>query len=90
MKGALEHQRWTNENSNLPDFTFWKDRVDKGTLCAVTVSGSAQGKQAGEIAHAILVEGRSPSGYPMQATEEGVPVISLARARKLYNGTSFK
>ena len=76
-------QRWTVENSTLPDFAFWKDRVDKGTLCAVTVSGLAQGQAAGKIARGILAEGRSPDSFPMKATEKGVPIVNLARARKL-------
>lgn len=76
-------QQWTVENSSLPDFTFWKDRVDKGVLCAVTVSGLDQGREAGKIARGILVRGHSPSAYPVRATEKGVPVINLARAEKL-------
>jgi ABC-type uncharacterized transport system substrate-binding protein len=76
-------QRWTVENSTLPDFAFWKDRVDKGTLCAVTVSGLAQGQAAGKIARGILSEGRSPDSFPMKATETGIPTLNLARARKL-------
>jgi ABC-type uncharacterized transport system substrate-binding protein len=76
-------QRWTVENSALPDFTFWDDRVDKGTLCAVTVSGLAQGQAAGKIARGILLEGHSPASYQMKATEKGVPIVNLARAKKL-------
>jgi len=76
-------QRWTVENSTLPDVSFWEDRVDKGTLCAVTVSGFAQGHAAGTIARGILLEGRSPASYTMNATETGVPIINLARAKKL-------
>jgi len=76
-------ERWTVENSSLPDFAFWKDRVDKGTLCAVTVSGFAQGQEAGKIARGILVEGRSPSSYPIRTTEKGIPIVNLARAKKL-------
>jgi len=74
---------WTVENSRLPDFAFWRDRVDKGTLCAVTVSGLAQGRAAGEIARGILLQGRAPKSYPMVPTEIGQPVINLARARQL-------
>ncbi|MBN2180679.1 MAG: hypothetical protein JW715_02100 [Sedimentisphaerales bacterium] len=76
-------QRWIIENSMLPDFSFWKDRVDKGTLCAVTVSGLAQGQAAGQIARDVLLEGRSPASFPMKATEKGIPIINLARAKKL-------
>ncbi len=82
-------QHWIVENSRLPDFTFWKDRVNKGTLCAVTVSGFDQGRAAGEIARGILLESRSPASYPMKSTEKGIPVINLARAKKLnINPTS--
>lgn len=75
--------RWTAENSMLPDFSFWDSRIPYGTLCAVTVSGYAQGLAAGRIANGILFEGRSPSSYPMKPTLKGKPVISLARAKKL-------
>lgn len=75
--------RWTAENSNLPDFTFWKDRISFGTLCAVYVSGYEQGRAAGKIARGILEEGRSPSSFPMLPTRKGEPIVSLARARKL-------
>ena len=76
-------QHWTVENSKLPDFAFWEDRVDKGTLCAVTVSGLEQGRAAGKIARGILTEGRSPASFSMKPTEKGIPIISLARAKKL-------
>jgi ABC-type uncharacterized transport system substrate-binding protein len=75
--------RWTAENSRLPDFTFWEDRISYGTLCTVTVSGYEQGLAAGNIARGILVEGKSPASYPMQPTVKGEPVVSLARAQKL-------
>lgn len=75
--------RWTTENSTLPDSSFWVDRVHYGTLVAVTVSEHEQGLAAGRLAHAILVEGRSPSSFPMQPTVKGRAVISLARANKL-------
>jgi ABC-type uncharacterized transport system substrate-binding protein len=75
--------RWTAENSRLPDFGFWKDRVSHGTLGAVSVSGYEQGLAAGKIARGILVEGRRPSSYPMKLSVRGEPLISLARARAL-------
>lgn len=78
-----EVQKWTVENSRLPDFAFWIDRVYYGTLCAVTVSEREQGRAAGRIARAILTQGRSPSSFAMAPTVKGVPVVSLARARKL-------
>ncbi|MCP5152647.1 MAG: hypothetical protein H6983_00685 [Ectothiorhodospiraceae bacterium] len=75
--------RWTAENSTLPDFSFWGDRVELGTLCAVRVSGLAQGRAAGEMARAILADGRAPSSIPIAPTVKGEPMVSLARARKL-------
>ncbi|CAB1057684.1 hypothetical protein D1BOALGB6SA_2437 [Olavius sp. associated proteobacterium Delta 1] len=75
--------KWTAENSKLPDFSFWKDRIMYGTLCTVTVSGYEQGLSAGKIARGILLEARSPSSYPMVPTVKGEAVISLARANKL-------
>jgi len=75
--------KWTAENSRLPDFSFWADRILYGTLCAVVVSGYEQGLAAGRIARGILVEGKSPSSYPMKPTIKGRPMVSLARARKL-------
>jgi ABC-type uncharacterized transport system substrate-binding protein len=75
--------KWTAENSSLPDFTFWRDRISYGTLCAVTVSGYEQGLAAGNMARGILVGGRSPSSYAIEPSARGEPVVSLARAREL-------
>ena len=75
--------RWTADNSRLPDFSFWKDRVSQGTLCAVPVSAYEQGLAAGKIAYAVLAENRSPADFPARPTNKGLPVISLARARRL-------
>lgn len=75
--------QWTAENSQLPDFSFWMDRVYYGTLCVVSVSGYEQGLTAGKIARTILLDGQSPSSIPIKPTVKGQPFISLARARKL-------
>ena len=74
---------WTVKHSTIPDFSFWESRIGPGTLAAVTVSGYAQGLAAGKIARGILVDGKSPASFPMEATVKGEPMISLARARKL-------
>jgi len=76
-------QRWTVENSALPDASFWIDRVHHGVLASVTVSEREQGRAAGRLAHAILVEGKAPVSLPMEATLKGNPAINLARARQL-------
>lgn len=78
-----EVQRWTVENSMLPDFAFWIDRVHYGTLGAVTVSEREQGRAAGRIARRILLEHRPPASFPMVPTTKGLPAINLARAKKL-------
>lgn len=78
-----EVQKWTVANSRLPDFAFWIDRVYYGTLCAVTVSEREQGRAAGRIARGILAQGKSPASFAMEPTSKGLPVVSLARARKL-------
>jgi ABC-type uncharacterized transport system substrate-binding protein len=75
--------RWTAENSKLPDFSFWDTRVERGTLCAVTVSGIEQGRLAGAMARRILVDHVPPSSIPAVQSAKGLPMISLARARKL-------
>jgi len=75
--------RWTEENSRLPDLSFWVDRVHHGALVAVTVSSREQGKAAGRIARTILIDGKSPASIEMKPTSKGVPVISLARAKRL-------
>lgn len=78
-----EVQKWTAENSRLPDFSFWIDRVNYGTLCAVSVSGYEQGMAAGAIAREILADGRNPAGFSLRATTKGQAGISLARAKAL-------
>lgn len=75
--------RWVAENSRLPDFSYWKSRVEAGTLCTITVSAFEQGFAAGIMAKGILTEGKTPSAYPMVPTVKGEPAISLARAKKL-------
>jgi ABC-type uncharacterized transport system substrate-binding protein len=75
--------RWTSSHSQLPDFSFWDTRVERGTLCAVTVSGIEQGREAGRIARRILVEKASPQQIHAKATVKGRPMVSLARAKAL-------
>lgn len=78
-----EVSRWTVENSRLPDFSFWDTRVERGTLCSVTVSGLEQGRLAGRMARRILLDKVAPSAIAPEPTAKGRPMISLARARKL-------
>lgn len=75
--------KWTADNSQLPDFSYWESRVDEGTLCAVAVSGYQQGHLAGEMARKILFKGVSPNDIPISSSDKGEPMVSLARAQKL-------
>lgn len=75
--------KWTAENSKLPDFSFWEDRISHGALSSVTVSSYEQALAAGEMAREILVDGKSPADVPMRPTLKGEPVINLARAKAL-------
>lgn len=76
-------QRWVVEHSRLPDASFWIDRIFHGTLASVTVSELEQGRAAGRLARAILVDGTAPSALPLRATSKGQPAISLRRAQAL-------
>ena len=78
-----EIQKWMTKHSTLPDFSFWRTRVERGTLCAVAVSGYEQGHLAGEMARKILLDGVTPGAIPIQPSTKGQPLISLARARDL-------
>ncbi len=75
--------KWTEQNSNIPDFSFWIDRVYHGTLSSVSVSGYEQGFAAGEMAKEILSGEKNPSDFLIVPTTKGQPAINLARARKL-------
>lgn len=75
--------RWTAENSRLPDFSFWETRIERGTLCAVAVSGVEQGRIAGAMARRILIDKISPALISPEQSMKGIPMLSLARARKL-------
>lgn len=75
--------KWTAENSRIPDFSFWKDRINYGTLCTVTVSGYEQGFSAGNLAKQILQDGKSPGDLLISSNLKGEPVINLKRARDL-------
>lgn len=75
--------RWTAQHSRLPDFSFWDTRVERGTLCAMTVDGVEQGRMAGRMARRILVQGVAPATIAPEPTTKGRPMLSLARARAL-------
>jgi ABC-type uncharacterized transport system substrate-binding protein len=75
--------KWLQENSKLPDFSFWEDRVLKGTLCSVSVSAFEQGYLAGLYARAILVDEKSPSEFPIVSSQRGTPFINMVTVKRL-------
>ncbi|MBE5866416.1 MAG: hypothetical protein E7292_09440 [Lachnospiraceae bacterium] len=75
--------KWTEENSTIPDFSFWIDRIDNSTLCSVAISGYEQGYTAGEIAEQILVDKVDPAEIPTTHTAKGSVAINTKRAEKL-------
>ncbi len=75
--------KWTEENSTIPDFSFWIDRIDNSTLCSVAISGYEQGYTAGEMAKQILVDGVLPKDIPTTHTAKGSVAINTKRADKL-------
>ena len=76
-------QRWVADNSKLPDFSFWETRIERGTLCAVAVSGYEQGFLAGKKARSILLDGTPPNEIPVQPSRDGTPMVNLSRARDI-------
>ena len=75
--------QWTAENSNLPDFSFWESRVDRGTLCVVAVSGYEQGLIAGQMARKILKDKVSPGSIGISQSTKGQPMLNITRAKAL-------
>lgn len=75
--------KWTEENSTIPDFSFWIDRIDNSTLCSVAISGYEQGYTAGEIARRILVDKVPAKDIEPTHTAKGSAAINSKRAEKL-------
>jgi ABC-type uncharacterized transport system substrate-binding protein len=75
--------KWLQKNSKLPDFSFWEDRVLKGTLCSVSVSAYEQGYLAGVYARNILLGREKPAELPVISTKRGTPFINMVTAKRL-------
>lgn len=77
----VEATHWAYDHTPFPMISLYDCDPQLGALCAVTVSGKAQGEAAGRIARGILADGKLPSDYPVMATTVGRPVINLSVAR---------
>lgn len=69
---------WTAENSKLPLFAFWDFAVDKkGAIGGYVQSGYEQGKQAAEMAEA-LINGQSHKKIGIVSGKSGRWLFSRA------------
>ncbi|MFA6184595.1 MAG: ABC transporter substrate binding protein [Candidatus Shapirobacteria bacterium] len=75
--------KWLIKNSGIPETTFWGFVVEDGVLLSVEVSSEEQGRKAGDLARAILIDGKFPSSFEFKATEKGLRYLNLARAKSL-------
>jgi ABC-type uncharacterized transport system substrate-binding protein len=75
--------KWTVQNSNIPEVSFWGYFVEQGALAAVEDPMFKEGQASAEIAKKILIDGDKPSKIPMKPLKEGEQFINLARAKTL-------
>jgi ABC-type uncharacterized transport system substrate-binding protein len=75
--------KWTTENSNIPEVSFWEDRAEEGILASVAISAFEQGKDAGKLAREVLINGKNPSSFEFEPTKKGIRIIHLKRADNL-------
>ncbi len=73
---------WTLQNSQIPVFAFVDFTVRDGALCGVVLSAYVQGEAAAKMALTILA-GANPANIPIQAPQEGIPMINKRRAEEL-------
>jgi ABC-type uncharacterized transport system substrate-binding protein len=78
-----EAVKWVVENSKLPEITFWGQLVYLGDFAAVYISPFEQGEVSARIAKAILIDGKAPSSFPFEATNQNIKYFNLARAKTL-------
>lgn len=71
-----------NQRCDLPTVGFFDSAAQAGVLCGISVSMVEQGFEAGRIARAVL-EGHSPSEFPMAPTRRGRIQLNLATAEDL-------
>jgi len=77
-----EIQKWTIENSKIPDLTYF-DTVGFETLLIYSKSPVSTGEIAGEIAGQILVKGKNPHSLYSKIPISGQQIINKARAEDL-------
>ena len=75
--------KWIAENSNLPDLGLWVTVITTGQTCGVMISNQGMGADAAELGYEILIKGKRPSSFKFKPTDKKVPMINLARLKKL-------
>lgn len=78
-----EIQKWTVENSFIPDLTYWDILGFDGVLLNYAYRPEWDGELAGKIAYEILFEGESPNRFANELVNRGQKEINIARARTL-------
>ena len=71
--------RWTSQNSTVPLFGFWDFAVGRDkTIGGLLLGGEAHGREAGEIAKAIL-NGQRPADIPPKVGTRGQLIFSRSQ-----------
>jgi ABC-type uncharacterized transport system substrate-binding protein len=83
MSLQADNVKWVVENSRLPEITFWGQLVNFGELAAVYISPYEQGETSAKIAKQILIDGKRPNSFPIEATKQNIKYFNLARALML-------
>ncbi|MCK4650005.1 hypothetical protein KAT36_02125 [Candidatus Pacearchaeota archaeon] len=78
-----EVMKWTVQNSQIPEFSFWDFMADNGVLFSVQVSFYNQGYRAGELAKKILIDGERPIDLSIVSSTKEDVIVNLARANML-------
>lgn len=76
---------WTSANCPVPYFTNQDYAVsDKGATGAYVIQGESHGRQAAEIAHDILVNGKSPGQVSPKTDRKGVLFFSTEQLERFH------
>jgi len=75
------------ENSHVPTFTMWKNKVNHGILGGIIVSGVEQGKRAAQMAGQII-QGVATVDIPIIKTSPNVPMFNYQQLERFNINTS--
>lgn len=72
-----------DKNSKIPEATFWGQMVKMGMLLSVEASQTEQGRVAGNMANAILIEGVLPKAIGFEEIEKSSTYLNINRVKNL-------